>query len=187
MVEYLTDLIYSGKFKATSNEMKLLCGKIAKSKGAAFNDLIVQMIQDMNAFIIFSNVKKINGKKIAENGKDLGDIDVLIIDQKTNKIIVTEVKNFRFSRNPREIYQEYEKMFVDKADKPCFATKHSKRTKWVEEHIEDVIKQYGLDDKSWTVTRLFIVNQSLISQYIYKQKSRCISKAELSIETIRSV
>ena len=125
--------------------------------------------------------------RIAENGNDLGDIDILVIDEKTNRIIVTEVKNFRYSRNPREIKIEYEKMFVNKRDEPCFATKHKKRTKWVEDHMSDVKKEFGLDDRDWKVTSLFIANQPLISQYIYKQDIKCISKAELSAEIIRSV
>lgn len=187
MAEYVTDLIYSGKFKANSDSMKSLCGKIAKAKGAAFNNLIFQMLQDMNTFILDSNVKKINGKRIAEGGGDLGDIDILIVDETKSKIIVTEVKNFRFSRNPREINLEYEKMFVDKEDKPCFATKHNKRKAWVENHIDDVKKQYGLSERVWTVTSLFIVNQPLISQHIYKRNIKCISKAELCVEAIREV
>lgn len=185
MAEYVTDLIYSGKFKANSESMKALCGKIAKAKGAEFNNLIFKMIQDMNIFILDSNVKKINGKRIAGSSGDLGDIDILIIDEVNSKIIVAEVKNFRFSRNPREINLEYEKMFIDKEGKPCFATKHNKRRIWVENHMNDVKKQYGLSDKIWTVTSLFILNQPLISQHIYKKNIKCISKAELYAEAIR--
>ena len=185
MGEYLTDLIYSGRFKSKCEAMKTLCGKIAKATGNAFNNLIVQMIQDMNSFKIDTNVKKINGNRIAINDGDLGDIDILIIDEDQSMIIVAEVKNFRFSRNPREINQEYEKMFLDKKDKPCFATKHNRRMKWVKNHIDDVKAEYGLDNRNWSVTSLFIVNQSLISQHIYKKNIKCISKAELSVEAIR--
>ena len=187
MAEYLTDLIYSGKFKANSEAMKTLCGEIAKARGATFNDLIVQMIKDMDTFKIDANVKKVNGIKISGGEGDLGDIDILIIDEEKGKIIVTEVKNLRFSRNPYEIQQEFEKMFLDKEGKPCFATKHNRRMKWVEDHIDDVKVQYGLDDRTWIVTSLFIVNQSLISQHIYKQNIKCISKAELSVKAIREV
>ncbi len=185
MAEYIKDLIYSGKFKANSDEMKSLCGRIVKNRGAAFNDLIYQMISDMDEFILYPNVKKINGKRIADSGEDLGDVDILIIDEQNSKIIVTEVKNFRFSRNPREINLEYEKMFLDKADHRCFATKHKRRVEWVKNHISDVRIQYGLADKSWSVSGLFIVNQSLISQHIYKQDIKCISISELCVNAIR--
>ena len=186
MLEYLTDLIFDEKFKAKSEGMKILCGKIANSKGVAFNALIVDMIRDMRVFTVYPNIHKINGKRIAEKGDDLGDIDILIIDKEMQMIIVTEVKNFRFSRNPREINIEYEKMFVDK-HKTCFATKHSKRVQWIRNHILDVIQGFKLENVMWNVTGLFIVNQPLISKHIFKQQIKCISKTELCIEAIRSV
>lgn len=186
-VEYVHDLIYSGKFKAKSDEMKSLTGRITKNRGAVFNELIVQMIRDMNYFDVFPNVKKVNGKRIAENGGDLGDIDILLIDKSANKIIVAEVKNFRFSRNPREINQEYKKMFVDEDDKPCFATKHAKRKQWIQEHVQDVCEEYNLEEGNWDITALFIVNQPLVSQYIYNEKVKCLSKAELTLEALKSI
>ena len=65
-----------------------------------------------------------NKKKIADEKSDvLGDIDVLIIDEKKHRIVVAEVKNFDFSKNPYEIQAEYQKMFVD-GKKKSFATKH---------------------------------------------------------------
>lgn len=188
MLEYVTDLIYSGKFTAQSKEMVELIGKISKSRGAAFNELIVDIIQDMNEFTIFPNVKKINGKKISNSkGNTLGDIDILIIDKVTNKIIAAEVKDFHFSRNPYEIQQEYLKMFVDKDKIKCFATKHARRVEWLKENIQDVRIQYGLDDKEWDVKGIFIVSKPLISNSIYKQNIKCISRAELCAEIIRNI
>lgn len=76
-------------------------------------------------FRVFPNVKRINKKKIADEKSDvLGDIDVLIIDEKKHRIVVAEVKNFDFSKNPYEIQAEYQKMFVD-GKKKSFATKHT--------------------------------------------------------------
>lgn len=188
MLEYVTDLIYSGKFTAQSKEMVELIGKISKSRGAAFNELIVDIIRDMNEFTVFPNVKKINGKKISNlQGNTLGDIDILIIDKAANKIIAAEVKDFHFSRNPYEIQQEYLKMFVDKDKIKCFATKHARRVEWLKENFQDVRIQYGLDDKEWDVKGIFIVSKPLISNSIYKQNIKCISRAELCAEIIRNI
>lgn len=188
MLEYVTDLIYSGKFTAESKEMVELIGKISKSRGGAFNELIVDIIQDMNEFTIFPNVKKINGKKISNlQGNTLGDIDILIIDKVTDKIIAAEVKDFHFSRNPYEIQQEYLKMFVDKDKIKSFATKHTRRVEWLKEHIQDVKIQYGLDDREWDIKGIFIVSKPLISNAIYKQNIKCISRAELCAEIIRNI
>lgn len=188
MLEYVNDLIESGKFKAETAELETLIGKISKDRGAAFNKLVFNIVNDFEQFELHVNVKKINGKKIAqENGNDLGDIDILIIDRVTKKIIASEVKDFHFSRNPYEIQQEYIKMFEDKGKKLCFATKHQRRVEWLKKHLDDVKEMYGLEDNDWKIEGIFIVSQPLISSYIYKQTIKCISKAELSPEAIRQL
>ena len=121
-----------------------------------------------------------------ENGNTLGDIDVLIIDGEMHHVYVAEVKDFNFSRNPYEIQAEYLRMFVD-GEKKCYATKHNRRVNWVREHIEDLKMQYGLDNVAWKISGLFIVSEPLISTQVYRQDIEVISKAELSVERIRSI
>lgn len=188
MLEYVNNLIDTGKFKADSAELKALIGKISDDRGDAFNKMIIEIINDFDEFEIYPNVKKINGKKIINNeGNDLGDIDILIIDKKTNRLIASEVKDFHFSRNPYEIQQEYIKMFVDKKKEKCFATKHQRRVEWLREHLEDVKQEYNLDNLDWIIDGIFIVSEPLISSYIYKQTIKCISRVELSPEAIRDL
>ena len=89
-------------------------GRICNDQGDAFNQHISDIIKSFGVFRVFPNVKRINKKKIADEKSDvLGDIDVLIIDEKKHRIVVAEVKNFDFSKNPYEIQAEYQKMFVD--------------------------------------------------------------------------
>lgn len=156
-------------------------------RGRRFNKLIADILTDMEVFVIDSNVDKINKQFVSdENGNTLGDIDVLMIDKEKQRIYVTEVKDFNFSRNPYEIQQEYQKMFVD-GKKNCYATKHAKRVDWVKEHIEDVKVHYKLSDVKWDVYGLFIVSEPLISTQVYHQKLEVISMAELSVERIKRI
>ena len=114
MILYLHDLISEEKLKARSPELKQLLGKISEDRGNEFNDLIFRMIQDFDPFIVKSNIKKVNGKHISdEHNNALGDIDILIIDKEYKTLVVAEVKDFRFSRNPYEMNMEFQKMFVD--------------------------------------------------------------------------
>lgn len=187
MLLYVTDLIYDGKISTKDKKMATLIGRISDARGCHFNKLITDMLSDMKIFRIEPNVKKINKHLIAdENGNTLGDIDVLIIDMEMHCVYVAEVKNFNFSRNPYEIQLEYQKMFVD-GKKKCYVTKHNRRVAWVKEHLEDLKLQYGLDNASWKVKGLFIVNEPLISNQVYGQNMEVISKAELSIKRIRNI
>lgn len=186
MVEYVNNLIINGKFRADSKELRSLIGRINDERGAVFNKKIYSIINDFAEFKVYSNVSKINGKRISQdNGNDLGDIDILIIDEKTGGIIAAEVKDFHFSRNPYEIQQEYIKMFDDK-EKVSFATKHKRRVMWLKEHFQDVQRAFDLDERQWRIDGIFIVSEPLISSYIYKQTIKCISIAELCPEAIRN-
>lgn len=188
MLEYVTDLIYDGKFPTKNNTMSSFLGKISNERGNKFNQLIVDILQDMRVFNVDSNVKKINNLQIADNkGNALGDIDVLIIDKEKNHIYIAEVKDFNFSRNPYEIQMEYQKMFVDTNKEKCYATKHKRRVDWVIAHIDDLKRQYSLADVVWEISGVFIVSEPLISNNVYGQKIEIISKAELSIERIRKI
>lgn len=77
-------------------------------------------------------------------------------------------------------------MFVD-GKKKCYATKHARRVAWVKEHMADLKIHYKLDNVRWDVYGLFIVSEPLISTQVYHQKLEVISRAELSVERIRSV
>ena len=189
MLEFLLDLVYDGKLKTRKKKLKEVIGNINNERGHGFNQLIYNMLDDMKTFKLYTNVKKINRKAVCnKEGGILGDIDILVIDEQYHRIYVSEVKDFNFSRNPYEMHLEYQKMFVDTEKESCFATKHSRRVEWVRNHIEDVKEYYKLDkDSLWEVVGIFIVSEPLLSNEVYHKRLNIISKAELSVEKVRSI
>lgn len=189
MLEFLLDLVYDGKLKTRKKKLKEVIRNINNERGHEFNQLIYNMLDDMETFKIYPNVKKINRKAISnKEGGTLGDIDILVIDEQYHRIYVSEVKDFNFSRNPYEMHSEYQKMFVDTEKESCFATKHRRRTEWVNNHVEDVKEYYKLDkDSLWDVVGIFIVSEPLLSNEVYHKGLNIISKAELNVEKIRSI
>lgn len=184
---YVTNLIYGGRLATTDKKMNTLMGRICNDQGDAFNQHISDIVKSFGVFKVFPNVKRINKKKIAdEKGDVLGDIDVLIIDEKKHRIVVAEVKNFDFSKNPYEIHAEYQKMFLD-GKKKSFATKHKRRVEWVIAHFDDVRAQYSLSRNKWTVHGVFITNEPLMSVNTYRKKLSVLSEAELSVESLRKI
>lgn len=184
---YVTNLIYGGRLATTDKKMNTLMGRICNDQGDAFNQHISDIVKSFGVFKVFPNVKRINKKKIAdEKGDVLGDIDVLIIDEKKHRIVVAEVKNFDFSKNPYEIHAEYQKIFLD-GKKKSFATKHKRRVEWVIAHFDDVRAQYSLSRNKWTVHGVFITNEPLMSVNTYRKKLSVLSEAELSVESLRKI
>lgn len=188
MLKFTVDLIYEGKLKTRGKKLSALIGRISNKRGDDFNNQVYDEINEMGIFIVDKNLKKINHKYIAEeNGNTLGDIDVLYIIPNRRLIVLAEVKDFNFSKSPYEMDLEYQKMFVDKGDKKCFATKHRRRALWVNDHLEDVKIQYGLKGDVWTVKDIFIVSEAIISNAFYDAGATIITYGEMTKERLESL
>ncbi|QTH40277.1 hypothetical protein J4772_22090 [Cohnella sp. LGH] len=188
MLKFTLDLIHEGQLKTRGKKLAALIGKISNKRGDDFNHKVFNKINEMPGFIVDKNIKKINQKNIAdEKGNTLGDIDVLYILPNRKQIVVVEVKDFNYSKSPYEMDCEYQKMFVDKGDKKSFATKHKRRAVWVKEHLEDLKTQYRLAGDGWTVKRIFIVSESIISNAFYNAGETIITFSEISKDRLQRV
>ena len=188
MLKFTIDLIYEGKLKTRGKKLTALISKISNKRGSDFNNQVYKKIKELGIFIVDKNLKKINHKNIAdENGNTLGDIDVLYIIPNRRLIVLAEAKDFNFSKSPYEMDLEYQKMFVDKGDKKCFATKHRRRALWANEHLEDVKIQYGLDGDGWTVKDIFIVSEVIISNAFYGVGARIVTYGEITKDRLERI
>lgn len=177
---FIIELIKNGKYKAKTKRLKEVIGRISNERGNQFNDLVYKEIKKYNRFKVYKNIKKINRKLIADElGNELGDIDVLFINEVTNSIVLVETKDFSFSKNPYEMYNEYQNMFVDKPKKKCYSTKHHRRAKWIEENIDDILLEFDLKKAKWSIKSVFIVSEYIISNFVYDKGEKIISITEL--------
>lgn len=188
MTMFMMDLISDGKFKSKSKEMNKYIGKISNNRGQAFNESIFNILKTFPELIVDKNLKKVNGKKIVdEDNKDLGDIDIIYIYNKNKQIVVGEVKDFKLSRNPYEIYCEYREIFEDTEKKKSYSTKLKRRAEWIEKHIEDVKQQYCLQGDNWKVYKAFIVNEHLVSKNVYGKDENIIAVSEISLRNLTNL
>ena len=185
MMMFIMDLISDGKFRTKSKEMNKYIGKISNRRGQVFNESIFNILKTFPELKVDKNLKKINGKKIVdEANNDLGDIDIIYIYDKNKQIVVGEVKDFKLSRNPYEIFCEYREMFEDTPKRKSYSTKLKRRAEWVEKHIEDVKNQYGLQGDNWKVYKTFIVNEHLVSKNVYSKEENIISISEITLKNL---
>ena len=172
---FTLDLLFDGKYKASGQALRSLIGKIANKRGNTFNDDVKKKLDGISSIAVDSKVKKINGKRIAsDDNNTLGDIDILIINHRKNRIIVCEVKDFSYTKNAYEMYQEYQSVFCDNGSKLCYISKHKRRVQWVKEHIDDVVKHYNLSKGKWTVRDILITNEVIISNEIYHKNQKIL-------------
>lgn len=187
MLRYTIDLIMEGKYKARKPKLRKLIGKLSDIRGNEFNAVFYQKLNAIEGLIVRERLSKINGKKISDiNGNVLGDIDVFYIVPDKRKIVVGEVKDFSFAKNPYEMDQEYKRIFVD-GEKPCYMTRHKKRVAWVQDHIEDVKSHFGLSEGKWAVVPVMFVSQDIVSNAFYHQQERIVVYSQINETTAKSV
>jgi hypothetical protein len=184
MKKYIYQLIKEARLKTSSNVMKKLESDLANILGEKFNQEIAQIVSRLSNLEVFTEVKKINDRKIIDSDKnELGDIDVLAINRKSRKIFIIETKNFNYARNPFEISKELEKVFTGKKS---FVKKHLKRFDWVENNFDDLKVEYHLDDGNWKVIPMFIISEYLIARDIDVDKTiKIISRKEINNMTFK--
>ena len=187
MWRYAIDLLMEGKYKARNKKLKQLLGKISDKRGNDFNTAVYTKLASYEEFIVKERVAKINGKKISDfNGNVLGDIDILCIIPKRHKIIVGEVKDFSFAKNPYEMQMEYKKIFIDDK-KPCYITKHKRRVSWIKDHIDDVLLQFNLKKGKWSVEMALFVSEEIVSNQFFHKNENVIVYSDITEALIESI
>ena len=102
------------------------------------------------------------------------------------RIVVGEVKDFSFAKNPYEMDQEYKRIFVD-GKKPCYMTKHKRRVAWVQKHLEDVKAHFNLADGKWSVKPVMFVSEEIVSNAFYHRNEQIIVYSQISEKNVKSV
>lgn len=187
MWRYTIDLMIEGKYKARKPKLKKLIGKLGDKRGNDFNAVVARKLSGFDGLIVQEKLAKVNGKKIADpNGNVLGDIDVFYIIPDQFKLVVGEVKDFSFAKNPYEMDQEYKRIFVD-GEKPCYMTKHKRRAAWIEEHLDDVKKHFNLPNGQWTVKTVMFVSEEIVSNAFYQQGETIIVYSDITEDIVKKV
>ena len=77
--------------------------------------------------------------------------------------------------------------FCDKGDKLCYVSKHKRRVAWIKEHISDVISHYGLENGTWSVGEVMIVNEIIVSNEYYHKHQKIVLFSDITEKLIKSL
>ena len=185
---HILDLCLDGKLKAKSTKMKKLISKYLNIKGEKFNESIYNLFVKYDFLIVKSKVKKVGGYRIMDEKGELGDIDVLIINPKNKKVYTIECKDLSIARNPYEIHHELNKIFFGFQGKPSIVEKHQKRTEWIRNNISKVLESFNLlhIKGKWEVKPIIVINEEMISPYLYSSKGIKVISYNKLIEELES-
>lgn len=164
---YLVEQIFSNRLKvAEDGEVIKALGRISNERG----DSLVKKVSDklrVKDFIVDTEVP-INPNTEFYDQKDLGDIDVLVIDLVNKMFFSIECKSMSPSRNIKEMVEEVAKLFGSESEKG-WIDKHLARDVWIKGNIPLIGKKYSVDLTGFTVKSLFVTREDMLTPYIKKQ------------------
>lgn len=92
---------------------------------------------------------------------DIGDIDVMIIDQKEKILYSLECKNLAPSRNFKEMVEEVNRMFEER-----MLDKHAVRHEWIKANLNQFEEKYELDLSGYTVKSVFVTPEAMLTPHL---------------------
>lgn len=126
----LVHLYQSGRLKARSKEMRSALGSVRQSHNNAFEKKVAEQYRLLGYRDVHERVTAWAGKSLtSDDGDNLGDIDVLVVDHGRRRVLVVEAKDFETARTPIEMSREMAKL-RDEA-----VPKSHRRANWVRSNI----------------------------------------------------
>ena len=130
----------------TNPEMQAFVSKVNNEKGHEFTLNVRRFYESLSLDFLYVNseVEIMPGKPLNTH-KKLGDIDVLLINQKTKQIVCIEAKNFSESRTAYELIQQNRKIVIKELshviDRDVWCKSNVDKFKF---YVPDVDDQYSI-------------------------------------------
>ena len=167
-LNYMIDSSLGGRLKAKSLPLKRLMSRRKDEAARAFEKAVAEVLAQNTRMLVKSRVIKIGKTRLAENGHDLGDIDVLCAIPSARLLVCVECKRLAFARTPSEIQHQMEALIAGSSANPSTVEKHLRRTAWIQNHIDDVLKEcFGILRRGeWQVKPVLISDSELFAPHL---------------------
>jgi hypothetical protein len=183
--EYLMDLCFTGRIKARSPAMKAFISRMRHDVAEAFNDRVAATL-DLPDTHVKRRVKKIGNSRIArDDGQDLGDVDVLVVNPRKRLITAVETKDVEIARIPPELANEIKRLL--EGDDSAMH-KHGDRVTWLRKHVPEILTWFGVPKTGrWRVQGLVVASRDLITPLAQDSPLPLVSYRALEVSPQRFV
>jgi len=166
---YIGELIDEGRYDPTYSvpEMRSYIAEILKIKGEAFTHFIEKWFKRNTKWFIRANVPIPFGSDTSAS-ENLGDIDILAIDEKREIIYSIECKNLNFGRNAREMANEIIRLYQGSDEEEAWVIKHKKRDKWLKINYKKILLYYSLPLKQYKIKSFVLTSEVIPSLFLHE-------------------
>ncbi|MCF7568703.1 hypothetical protein L3X37_10025 [Sabulilitoribacter arenilitoris] len=168
--KFLLYLFYSGKLRAKP-EGKLIkvIGRNLEKKGEDFTNEVFEFFNDKSENSLIDKEVEINTKSQLKHSKDIGDIDVLVINKELKKIYLLECKNTEAAKNVKQLVEEVNNLFGSESKKG-WIKKHKERYEWVIANKDLLGVKYKIDLKEFDVIPIILTSEQLATEFLKKEE-----------------
>lgn len=146
------------KYDAMSPAMKTFQGTLNDLRGKRFEQSVANLYRNINHLIVLQNVA-IAPRKQLPNDTNIGDIDVLLIDNKTQSIVCVEAKNYNKCKTPYEVVELTRKIEKD-------MKKIVRREKWCVENLQKFSNLARVDTSNYKIKTIIVTHHKNAAEYI---------------------
>lgn len=177
--QYLGHLFQSGRYRATSKELLRAFSAINNAVGAEFNRRVEALVREAGFNDVEIQVRKLAGLRLQEQGQDLGDIDVMVLDHQKRVVWLLECKDLASARTPAELSLEMDNV-IRNAKGKSIIEKHGRRFTWFKTHKEQVLGVRGIQDaKRWKVRAVIVVDTDLMTSSFVRSPMPIVPASKL--------
>lgn len=179
-VSYRQNRVEQGSFEPRSAEGKQLRGRITEARGDSFEEQVKDVVAARGAGLKHAaRVKKPNGKRLmSSNGRDLGDIDVLVANPARRRLWILECKDLSPASTPWRLRGELDNLFFGD---DSIEVKHGARVEWARVNYRDLLVHLGIrDDRRWQVHGLIVTDRELLGPLLGGGAAKVTSVSRLS-------
>lgn len=146
------------KYDAMSPAMKTFQGTLNELRGKRFEQSVANLFRHTNHLIVLQNVA-IAPRKQLPNDINIGDIDVLLINNQTQSIICIEAKNYNKCKTPYEVVELTRKIEKD-------LKKIMRRDKWCVENLQKFSNLARVNTSNYKIKTVIVTHHKNAAEYI---------------------
>lgn len=161
---YLNDQCRTNRLRVPEDgPIQKVLGKLSQHNGTELVKSVFREVEGEN--LIVDSEVPINPKSFLKNDKDIGDVDVLVIDPNTKTIYSLECKSMAPSRNIKEMVEEVGKLFGSDSKKG-WIDKHVERDEWLKNNLELLGQKYQIDLSGYIIKSFFITQEDMLTPFL---------------------
>jgi len=146
-------------------------------KGKEYREEVYEWLRDNTTAGVIQHEVKISPRGYFKSSSDMGDVDILAIDDSKRIIYSIECKNTHQAKVAYEFRMEIDS-YLGTSNKSGLISKHVNRDKWLNENKETIVQKLGLQGK-YAIYSLVVSKHVLPTKFLQSIGIKVISFHEL--------